>query len=126
MSRKNLVLVLVAMLVLAVSSLACGGSPAKGVAAEIPVETGVEEVDEAVEELVEGVTDGTPCEFTWISQDVQVRLAHYRICVPEKGKEQKRVDALQDALEDCFKICNETFGVESEEGISCTTQCKGE
>jgi len=83
-------------------------------------------VDEVVEHQVEAAEAGTPCEFTWISKDIQHRLNHYRVCTPETGQEQKQADALQDALDDCFGLCDETFGPETEKGTSCTEQCKGE
>ena len=104
---------LVAAAVLAILSSGCG-------AAEAPT------VDEVVEHQVEAAAAGTPCEFTWISSDIQHRLNHYRVCIPEIGQEQQQTDALQDALDDCFGLCDESFGFGTEEGISCTQQCKAE
>ena len=104
---------LVAAAALAILSSGCGGAEAPTVA-------------EVVEHQTEAAETGTPCVFTWISSDIQHRLQHYRVCTPEAGQEQKQADALQDALDDCFGLCDETYEFGSEDGVACTEQCKAE
>ena len=101
---------LAVVVALAVLSSGCGG-------AEAPT------VDEVVEHQTKAEAEGTPCEYTWISSDIQHRLNHYRVCTP---KGEKQAKALQDALDDCFSLCDETYEFGSEGGVACTQQCKGE
>jgi len=115
MAKKNLVIVLLVGLVLAMSSLACGG-------AEPPT------VDAVVEHQTEAVEEGVACEYILISTDVQVRLAHYRICKDDNN--EKRLKALEKALNDCFELCDASFpdieGGKSTDNVACIAQCKGE
>ena len=111
--KMQKVLPLIALVVLATLLGGCGP-------AEAPT------VDEVVEHQVEAAEAGTPCEFTWISKDIQHRLNHYRVCAPKAGQEQKQANALQEALNDCFDLCDETYEFGSEDGVACTQQCKGE
>jgi len=116
MSKKFKRAVLLSVAVLAVG-LANSGCPSSG---DITV-------DEVVEHQTEAVATGPACAYGLaISNEIQHRLNHYRICTPKAGQEQKQADALQNALNDCFGLCEETFGSESDEGITCVAQCNAE
>jgi len=107
---KSKVVSLIVLVVLAILLGGCGPT-------EAPT------VDEVVEHQTEAAEVGTPCEYTWISTNIQHRLNHYRVCTP---KGEKQAEALQNALDDCFGLCDETHEFGSEDGVACTQQCKGE
>lgn len=128
---RNTMFVVLAMLLSATLFTGCGPSTGNAAPAPAPiVDSDGGAVTAATTELTEAVTTGPACAYFAISSDIQHRLNHYRICVPEAGKEQKRLDALQEALNDCFEQCDDTCpdegGSKTDSNLACVKQCKGE
>jgi len=110
MTRKNVVLIIV-IVILAMSQFACGKSE------ELTV-------DAIVESQTEKIETGPDCEYTFISKDIAHRLNHYRVCYDEN--DAKRIKALENAIEDCVELCNDTFDAGCDENAACVNQCNAE
>jgi len=98
--NKRLLLLSVALLAIGLGNGACGASD------DLTVEAVVEHQTESAE-------SGVECEYTFISTEISVRLAHYRIC--EDDDNDKRLAALQNAIDDCVKVCADN--------ADCLAQC---
>ena len=118
MSRKGLVLVVLAALGMAASSLACGGSSPQGAAPAVTatpaptpiVKTGVAPVDGAVQDLTEAVADGNICDLGqgalycithplghMCPLDAATRVVALENCTPVEGEETLHQTALNEA-----------------------------
>lgn len=102
MKTHKMLLVTLALVVLAMSNLACGSTEVEDVT-----------VDAVVEHQSEVIENGVECEYMFISTDINVRLAHYRVCKDDDS--DKRMAALQSAIDDCVKVCAEN--------ADCLAQC---
>lgn len=134
MARK---LVLVLLVVGSVLLAGCGPSDSGNTSAEAVAPTSTPVVDsdggavtDMTTELTEAVVTGPACKYGLaISFDVQVKLAHYQICAPAAGEEQKKANAYQQALSDCFEACDENCPDEgsskTQANLDCVARCKG-
>ena len=102
------VLLAVLFVILAMSLAGCGEAPT---------------VDAVVEHQTEA-RENVKCEYTFISTDVQVRLAHYRIC--KDDDDSKRAKALEKALQDCYDLCSENHLSGTSDYTDCIAQCDAE
>jgi len=121
MTRKNVILIIV-LVVLASLLMGCDGSETQSNAAESLT------VDAVVENRTEATSDELTCEFTFISTDYKVRLPHYRQCVAGDDQEAKRIERYDDALEACFCDCDELYpdesGSKTQDNVDCVARCK--
>ena len=124
MTKRNAILIIV-LIVLATLSIGCEGIE------DASAETLAENVDKlSVEHVVEwqqaSRDAGVECEFTWISTDLSVRLAHWHICTPATEKDEGTLaDKLYDAITECVEICVNGYVEGSEGREGCRKQCLG-
>ena len=107
-------MLIIVIVILAMSQFACVKSE------EVKDNLTVEAV---VETQTEKLETGPDCEYTFISQDVQHRLNHYKVCYD--ANDDNRIEALNEAIEDCESLCDETFDAESD-CDACVSQCNAE
>lgn len=117
----------VILFVIVVLSILCAGcegiqdASAEQMAANVD-KLSVENVTEWQKESRE---EGVTCEFTWISNDLSVKLAHWHVCTPDAGDEDKLAKKLHGAITECCEICVNGFIEGSTGREDCRQQCLG-